>query len=81
VRLSPEGPGTRIAWREEGDFGRNPLMGYWARFMERAQGTELEKALDRLDALAGEAPAEASADPSPEAPEGRPASTPAVEPR
>ncbi|HKJ01612.1 MAG TPA: SRPBCC family protein, partial [Longimicrobiales bacterium] len=43
--LEPEGAGTRVTWREEGDFGRNPLMGYWARFMARAQGRELEKAL------------------------------------
>lgn len=50
--LRPEGTGTRVSWREEGDFGANPLMGYWARFMERAQGTELEKALTRLGELA-----------------------------
>ncbi len=62
MRLSRDGAGTRIQWREEGDFGRNPLMGYWARFMERAQGRELEKALDRLGALAGQAPEEASAE-------------------
>lgn len=50
--LEPEGSGTRVTWREEGDFGRNPLMGYWARLMSRAQGRELEKALGRLDELA-----------------------------
>jgi len=50
--LEPEGAGTRVTWREEGDFGRNPLMGYWARLMSRAQGRELEKALVRLDELA-----------------------------
>lgn len=52
--LEPAGEGTLVRWREEGDFGWNPLMGYWARFMERAQGRELEKALDRLGALAVE---------------------------
>ena len=45
--------GTTVTWREEGDFGRNPLMGYWARLMSRAQGRELEKALTRLGELAG----------------------------
>lgn len=50
--LEPEGAGTRVTWREQGDFGWNPLMGYWARFMERAQGRELDKAMRRLEALA-----------------------------
>ena len=50
--LESDGSGTRVTWREEGDFGRNPLMGYWARLMSRAQGKELEKALLRLDSLA-----------------------------
>ena len=61
MRLSASGAGTRVEWREEGDFGSNPLMGYWARFMERAQGAELEKALVRLGSLAEDAPAQASA--------------------
>jgi len=47
--LRPEGAGSRVTWREEGDFGWNPLMGYWALFMARAQGRELEKALGRLE--------------------------------
>jgi hypothetical protein len=62
MRLSAEGAGTRIDWEEAGDFGGNPLMGYWARFMERAQGAELEKALDRLGSLAEEARAGAPPD-------------------
>ncbi len=52
LHLTPEEGGTRVTWREEGDFGANPLMGYWARFMEHAQGAELEKALARLGTLA-----------------------------
>lgn len=52
LRLAAQGAGTRVVWREEGDFGANPLMGYWARFMERAQGSELEKSLARLGDLA-----------------------------
>jgi uncharacterized protein YndB with AHSA1/START domain len=50
--LEPDAGGTLVTWREEGDFGRNPLMGYWARLMARAQGRELVKALARLDSLA-----------------------------
>jgi hypothetical protein len=48
--LAAEGGGSRVTWREEGDFGWNPLLGYWALFMEKAQGQELEKALARLEA-------------------------------
>ena len=50
VRLSPEGSGTRVEWRESGNLGRNPLMGYWARSMNRAQSDELAKGLDALAA-------------------------------
>ena len=48
LRLQAEGSGTRVEWTETGDFGWNPLMGYWSLFMERAQGRELEKSLERL---------------------------------
>lgn len=41
--------GTEILWREEGDFGWNPLLAYFALGMERMQGQELEKRLDRLE--------------------------------
>jgi len=51
VRASPEG--TRIRWREEGDFGRNPLMGYTALTMEEEQGRQLEAILERLRAELG----------------------------
>ncbi|NJD18492.1 MAG: hypothetical protein FIA95_04320 [Gemmatimonadetes bacterium] len=47
--LAPSAGGTRVTWREEGDLGWSPLMGFWARFMARAQGRELEKALARLE--------------------------------
>jgi hypothetical protein len=69
-RIDLEGvpEGTRVTWREEGDFGRNPLMGYWARFMKRAQEAEMEKGLARLEAKAREG--SASAAPPGEAPEG-----------
>jgi len=62
LRLAPDGAGTRVDWREEGDFGKNPLMGYWARFMAHAQGAELEKALQRLGEVAGREREEASTD-------------------
>lgn len=51
LELTPEGTGTRVRWREEGDLGRNPLMGYWALSMDRAQSEELQKSLDRLALL------------------------------
>ncbi len=52
IRLESIPGGVLLHWREEGDFGWNPLMGYWARAMERAQGAELEKSLIRLKELA-----------------------------
>lgn len=51
LRVSAWDGGTEIAWREEGDVGWNPLMAWFALGMERMQGAELEKALDRLQAL------------------------------
>ena len=52
--LAPDDGGVRVTWREEGDFGWNPLMGYWVLAMSRAQSEELAKGLDRLRALAQE---------------------------
>ena len=51
LTLAPEGGGTRVQWREEGDLGWNPLMGYWALSLSRAQSEELAKGLERLRAL------------------------------
>jgi hypothetical protein len=48
LELSLEQGDTRILWRESGDLGANPLMGYWALSMDRVQSAELEKSLDRL---------------------------------
>ena len=48
LELSPEKEGTRIIWKESGDLGTNPLMGYWALAMNRMQTAELEKSLNRL---------------------------------
>ena len=55
LRLEPEGTGTRVVWRERGDFGNNPLLGYVARTMDRAQGAQMERALTTLGEKAGAA--------------------------
>jgi len=52
ITLRPESEGVRITWLEEGDLGRNPLMGYWALSMSRAQSDELVKGIERLRELA-----------------------------
>lgn len=55
LRLEPEGSGTRVVWREAGDFGANPLFGYLARSMDHMQGAQMESALARLaDSVAAE---------------------------
>ena len=51
IRLAPSGAGTEITWEESGNMGWNPLLAYFALGMERMQGQELEKGLDRLEAL------------------------------
>lgn len=56
VALQPDGEATVVRWRETGDLGRNPLMGYWARFMERAQSAEMRKSLERLGDRVTDAP-------------------------
>jgi uncharacterized protein YndB with AHSA1/START domain len=56
--------GVLVTWRESGDLGRNPLMGFWAFFMSRAQTTELEKGLERLDELAATGPFRSSPAPT-----------------
>ena len=48
LRLTAEGAGTRVTWQEQGDFGRNPLLGYLARSMDRMQGAQMEGSLARL---------------------------------
>jgi len=62
VDVVAEDGGSRVTWREHGDFGWNPLMGYWALSMGRAQTDELNKGLDRLRTLAVEAAAAGPAD-------------------
>jgi hypothetical protein len=51
IQLAQGAEGTTLTWREQGDFGWNPLLSYFALGMERMQGDELDKALDRLQEL------------------------------
>jgi hypothetical protein len=62
ITLESLGDETRVIWREEGDFGRNPLLGYAARSMGESQGRQFEQGLERLRALLVEGE-EPSADP------------------
>ena len=48
IALNRLSDGTRVTWRESGDFGWNPILGYVARAMDRLQGRELEMGLERL---------------------------------
>ncbi|NIP59500.1 MAG: hypothetical protein GWM92_14315 [Gemmatimonadetes bacterium] len=48
IRLDRGDAGTRVMWSERGEFGRNPILGYTALFMEDRQGTQLEDVLERL---------------------------------
>ena len=50
LHLEPTDGGTTVRWVEEGDFGWNPLMGYWALAMPSVQGEEMQKGLERLEA-------------------------------
>ena len=52
-RIELEGAtgGTRIRWREEGDFGWNPLLGYLAGRMSELQGAQLDTSLGSLKEL------------------------------
>jgi uncharacterized protein YndB with AHSA1/START domain len=52
ITLLTEPGGVRVTWRESGDLGNNPLMGYWGLLMEPAQSEELAKGLERLAELA-----------------------------
>jgi hypothetical protein len=63
LSLTPETNGVRVTWRETGDLGWNPLLGYWALSLDRAQSEELAKGLERLRALVVEGPA--TREPSP----------------
>lgn len=48
IRIEALGEASLVTWREEGDFGRNPLMGYVARGMAKSQGAQLAEGLEKL---------------------------------
>ena len=48
LRIEALGGASRVTWQEEGDFGRNPLMGYVARGMAKSQGAQLAEGLEKL---------------------------------
>jgi hypothetical protein len=52
VELEPTTSGTRLTWREEGDFGWNPLLGYMAGRMDELQGAQMDAALASLRRVA-----------------------------
>lgn len=52
IRLeSLSGGRTELVWSEEGDFGWNPLLAWFALGMPRMQRQEMEKSLAVLDSL------------------------------
>jgi len=51
LNLEAIGEGTLLHWREEGDFGWNPLLGYLAKRMNELQGVQLEASLANLKNL------------------------------
>jgi hypothetical protein len=56
ILLEPDDEGTLVRWREEGDFGWNPLLGYLAGRMNELQGAQLEASLAALAELATNRP-------------------------
>ena len=48
LNIEALGEASRVTWREGGDFGRNPLMGYVARGMAKSQGAQLTEGLEKL---------------------------------
>lgn len=51
ILLEEKEDGTRIVWREQGDFGWNPILGYIAGRMNELQGAQLQASLTRLEGL------------------------------
>jgi len=52
LTLTPAGNATRISWTNEGDVGKNPLMRWFAPFMDSMMGPDFEGGLANLKALA-----------------------------
>lgn len=53
ISLESHEDGTLVRWRESGDFGRNPLLGYTARSMRESQGRAMEESLRTLSGILG----------------------------
>ena len=54
IVLESSAGGTHVTWREAGNFGWNPILGFVARIMDRLQGRELERGLERLRTVSTE---------------------------
>ena len=52
VEFAPEGAGTRVTWRDEGDLGMNPLNRWFGLFVDRLIGPDFERGLANLERLA-----------------------------
>ncbi|CAN5704981.1 hypothetical protein BH23GEM11_BH23GEM11_17160 [soil metagenome] len=65
MTLTPdsEGEGTRVSWREAGDFGWNPMLGYLSGRMAELQGEQLARSLQALKILVEEGGATAEVSP------------------
>ncbi len=48
LTLSPEGGGTRVTWKDEGDLGMNPMNRWFGLFLEKLLGGDFEKSLSNL---------------------------------
>lgn len=56
LRLEPIKDGTRIHWKESGDFGWNPLLGYAARSMGSSQRQAMAESLETLARILAASP-------------------------
>ncbi|MFW6206604.1 MAG: SRPBCC family protein [Gemmatimonadota bacterium] len=54
IELEKVDDATAVRWREVGNFGWNPLLGFLAGRMEEMQGDQLDASLQRLKALVEE---------------------------
>lgn len=51
LSFAPEGDGTRVTWRDEGDLGMNPVNRWFGLFIERMIGPDFENSLANLGRL------------------------------
>jgi uncharacterized protein YndB with AHSA1/START domain len=52
LTLTPQGNATRVSWSNEGDMGRNPVMRWFAPFMDGMMAPDFEAGLAKLKSLA-----------------------------